>query len=318
MAVHAASQTNDVLLGKQIDELNQANRKKQDSVSKLITDCNMAIGKSTDSISKAALNKRLTYLWSIKDAGLREEVRTDLDFAMKHPSSAFCLELVMRSMQRQEGMQFYDKYLEVYQNFSSEIKASPNGILMAQKLKYFKQSDIGSIAPDFSVKDINGQTLTLSDFREKKYVLLDFWASWCAPCIEDQAYLKKIYKKFNKNDFEIISISRDDDMEKWVKSIEKHKTGVWKQVCIVSDLNNCNNPSVIIPVGKIEMKDTKNTFAVYNLMEKQKSVDVNYYVSGIPHYILIDKTGVIIGKWKGSGELNMNELEEKLDKVFKN
>lgn len=313
----AFAQMEDNQLRKEIDEIHKTTRKTQDSCSQLINQCDALIRKSTDSIEKMNLNKRLTYLWGIKDASLRDEVRKDLDFAMKHPTSDFCLELVMRNMQRQEGMKFYDRYLQTYENFSQKVKDSPNGKLMEEKLKYFKQSDIGSIAPDFSAKDINGTMITLSDFRNKKYVLLDFWASWCAPCIEDQKYLKEIYKKFSKNDFEIISISRDDDLEKWVKSIEKHKTGIWKQICIVSDLNNCNNPNVVRPIGKKNENSSEN-FAVFNVMEKDKSVDVNYYVSGIPHYVLIDKAGIIAGKWKGSGELNMSELEGMLDKIFGN
>lgn len=288
-------QTQENLIKKQIDELHINTRKLQDSVYILIKECNVSVEKSTDSILTEKVNRRLTHLWAILDASLREEVQKDLDFAIQHPTSPLCLKLVMSTMQRQEGIGFYDKYEEVYQNFSTEIKTSEEGKSMGEKLKYFKQSKIGSIAPDFSVKDINGIQLTLSDFRDKKYVLLDFWASWCAPCIEDQVYLKKIYKKFSMNDFEIISISRDTDLEKWKKSILKHKTNIWRQVCIVSDLNTCGNI----------------------LMEKEKSVDVNYFVMGIPHYVLIDKTGVIIGKWKNSGELNMQELEQKLTEIIK-
>lgn len=316
ISINVTGQTQEDIIKKQIDELHISTRKVQDSVSILIKDCDVYVEKSTDSTLTEKWNQRLTYLWAIFDASLREEVQKDLDFAMQYPNSPLCLKLVMSRMQRQEGMGFYDKYQEVYQNFSTKIKTSEEGKLMGEKLEYFKQSKIGSVAPDFSVKDINGIQLTLSDFRGEKYVLLDFWASWCVYCIEDQVYLKKIYTKFSKNDFEIISISRDTDLEKWKKAILKHKTDIWRQVCIVSDLNNCGNKNIITPIPEKEGEKTANTFAVYNLMEKKKSVDVNYYVNGIPHYVLIDKTGIIIGKWKGSGDLNMQELEQKLTEVF--
>ena len=281
---------------KQIIELHKGSKKLRDSVGVLIKECDLSIEKTTDSIAVEKLSKRLTYLWSIFDASLREQVKNDLDFALLHPSSLLCAKLLLGTIQKQEGLGFYEKYEEVYQNFSTEIKTSEEGKLLAVKLKYFKQSNIGSVAPDFTVKDINNTTLTLSEFRGKKYILLDFWASWCAPCIEDQRYLKNIYGKFSKNDFEIISISRDTDIEKWKKSILKHKTYIWKHVCIVSDLNSCD--------AIIE--------------EREKSIDVNYFVSSIPHYVLVDKNGIIMGKWKNSGELNMQQLEQKLAETFEN
>ena len=316
--INVTGQTQEVLIKKQIDALHKSTKKTQDSVAHFLKECNLALEKSTDSISTEKWNKKLTQLWAKYDESLRKEVQNDLNFAMQHPSSPECLKLLMSKVQKQEGIGFYDKYQDVYQNFSTEIKTSEDGKLMGEKLKYFKQSNIGSIAPDFSVKDLNGTQLTLSDFKDKKYILLDFWASWCAPCIGDQLYLKKIYKKFSKNDFEIISISRDTDLEQWKKTIVKHKTNVWRQVCVVSDLNSCGTKNTIIPIAEKQGENTKNTFAIYNLVEREKSVDINYFVNGIPHYVLIDKKGVIVGKWKNSGELNMLELEDKLDKIFEN
>ena len=289
-------QAQEELVKEQINELHKSANKTRDSIGIKIKECDISLEKSTDSIAKEKLNKRLTYLWSIYDASLREEVNKDLDFAMRHPTSLICLRLLSNKIQKQESIGFYDKYQEVYQNFAKEIKTSEEGKLMSEKLRYFKQSNIGSLAPDFNVKDINGNMLILSAFRGNAYVLLDFWASWCAPCINDQKYLKKIYNKFSKYDFEIISISRDTNQEEWGKSILKNKTNIWRQVRILSDLNTC---------GII-------------LAEKDRSIDVNYFVMGIPHYVLIDKNGIIVGKWKNSGDLNMQELEQKLSKTFEN
>lgn len=239
-------QSQEKFIKSKIDELHSNTIKTQDSVSVLIRECNIAIDKSQDSIFKNKLNKRLTYLWSILDASYKEQVKNDLDFAMSHPNSALCLELVISRMKSQEGIDFYDRYKEVYENFSDEIKSSDNGKLMKEQLKYFKQSKVGSIAPDFSVIDVNGDRLTLSDFKNKKYILLEFWASWCAPCLKDQEYLKKIYAKFNKHDLEIISLSRDVDIEKWKKAIIKHKTDVWRHACVVRDSNDCGSTNTII------------------------------------------------------------------------
>jgi thiol-disulfide isomerase/thioredoxin len=315
--INVSGQTQ-ALIKLQIKQIHVSTKKTQDSVAPFFKECNLALEKATDSISTEKWNKKLTQLWAIYDASLRKEVQNDLDFALQHPNSPECLKLLMGRLQKQEGIGFYNQYEKVYENFSTEIKTSPDGKIMAKKLKYFKQSNIGSLAPDFSVKDINGIQLTLSNFRSKKYILLDFWTSWCAPCLEDQVFLKKIYKRFSPNDFEIVSISRDTNLEQWKKTIEKHKTNVWRQVCISSDLNSCSVESTIEPLPEQQGEKNNTSVGINNLVEKEKSIDVNYFVSGIPHYVLIDKKGVIVGKWKGSGELNMLELEEKLEIIFEN
>jgi peroxiredoxin len=222
-------------------------------------------------------------LWNIYDSNLRTQVQNDLDFARLHPNSLLALKLIRSRLTRQEGMKFYETYESVFQNFSDEVKASEEAKEMAGKLSYFKQSKIGSIAPEFTVKDSNGKQLSLGDFKGKKYILLDFWASWCGPCVEEFPYVKDLYKKYNADGFEIINISRDENLDNWKKSILKFKIESWSQV---------------------------------STLENDDSVEKKYFVSGIPHKVLIDKNGVIIGKWKGGGEKNKNELQQILAEIF--
>ncbi|WP_431242421.1 TlpA family protein disulfide reductase [Flavobacterium sp. P21] len=226
---------------------------------------------------------RLDTLWNALDENGIDELKLDFDFARKHPNSQKALRLIRISVGRFVGMNFYDTFVEVFQNFSPEIKNSEEGKEMAEKLHYFKQSKVGSIAPNFSLKDINNKAISLADFKGKKYILIDFWASWCAPCREELPYIKELYKNYKSQGFEIISVTKDEKSDLWKKAIEKEKIQSWKHVSI---------------------------------LENQSTVDKDYFVNGIPHKVLIDKNGIIIGKWKGSGENNKHDLQRQLKSIF--
>ena len=75
----------------------------------------------------------------------------------------------------------------------------------------------------FSSKDINGDRIHLSNFRGNKYVLLNFWATWCVPCVAEMPVLDSIYKQYSNKDIVIISISQDRNREKCLKAIQKLK-----------------------------------------------------------------------------------------------
>lgn len=87
---------------------------------------------------------------------------------------------------------------------------------------------IGKPAPDFQQNDQMGNAFRLSALRGK-YVLLEFWASWCIPCRAENPNLVKTYKEFNKKGFEILSVSLDTNKDKWIEAIAEDKL-IWKQV----------------------------------------------------------------------------------------
>lgn len=280
-------QINDeTFINKEIQQLHKKTEIIRDSVFKLITECNNQIKLSTnDVLLNTKFNLKLEDIWDIYDENLRTEVKNDLKFALQNPNSLLALKLIRSRLTRQEGMSFYDTYESVFNNFSSKIKESEEGKEMGEKMKEFKQSKIGSLAPDFIAKDIDGNIFSLKDYNGKKYVLIDFWASWCGPCREELPYIKELHKKYIDKGFEIISISKDVDLAKWKNAILKEKIEIWKQI---------------------------------STLENDNSIEKKYFVSGIPHKILIDKNGVIIGKWKGSGEKNKIELQQILNEIFEN
>lgn len=239
---------------KELDNLHINTRKINDSIRKLMKECDSQIKLEKDSITKSKLELRFDELFDILDLNDIAELKINLDYAKQHPSSLYCLELVQKQISRQPGKNFYDDFEEVYTNASPEVRNSDSGKKMAEQLNYFKQSKVGSRAPEFTVKDIENKQLSLNDYREKQYVLIDFWASWCAPCREELPYIKELYRKYAKDGFEIISITQDKDLEAWKNAILKEKIDSWRH---------------------------------FSILENNDSILKDYFVNGIPHKILI-------------------------------
>jgi peroxiredoxin len=137
---------------------------------------------------------------------------------------------------------------------------------------------INKQAPEFSLPDVNGKTITLSSFKGK-YVLVDFWASWCLPCRKENPNVVQAYNKYKNKNFTILGVSLDKEKDDWLGAIETDKLS-WTQV---SDLQEWNSAAV-------------STF--------------NF--TGIPFNILVDPEGKIIAQ-----SLRGDSLEEKLEEILK-
>ena len=134
-----------------------------------------------------------------------------------------------------------------------------------------ESTKVGKTAPDFDFKNLTGEALKLSSLRGK-VVLIDFWASWCRPCRNENPNVVAAYKKYNNKGFEVLSISLDKDQNEWQNAIREDGL-IW---------NNHHWDDE----GKIA-----NLFGV----------------KSIPHTLLLDKNGVIIAK-----NLRGEDLETKL------
>ena len=246
--------------------------------------CYYAKIKSTeDTLEKREFQNKIDSLDKLTDINDNEELLIDLQFVKTHLHSQVSLNTLLYRLKRREGLKYYDEIYSLYSSLSPTLKQTEKGIELKEALLNFKNSSIGEMAPDFTVKDINNEELILSSFRNRKYILLDFWASWCAPCRQDFVFLKEIYQKYNFKDFEIINISRDENIELWKRAIQNDSIGMWRH---------------------------------FSIKENKISVEKLFFVTAIPVKILIDKEGKIIGRWRGGGDENISDIRKTLSEIF--
>jgi peroxiredoxin len=173
----------------------------------------------------------------------------------------------------------------LYDNFTEEQKKSPSAKFVAQMIRNKRKSQTGEKAYDFQFFTKDSVEMHLSDFQKKNYVLLDFGASWCKPCVANIPYIRSCYDKYKDKGMVVIEISNDDSEEAWKNSIEKNGTSDWYHV-----------------LDRPTFKDLKSLNRIYNIF---------WY----PHYLLIDRNGFIVGRWGGMTDKDKKEFEECLERL---
>ena len=173
--------------------------------------------------------------------------------------------------------------LDQIAKFSPEMQQTKELTELKATAEQKKRTDVGQPYINILQSDAEGQIVTLTSVIENpanKYTLVDFWASWCGPCMGEVPHLKETYDKFHKKGFEIYGVSFDNNRDKWLAAV-KDNGMKWIQV---SDLNGFDNPAA---------KD--------------------YAVQGIPSNFLIDASGNIVAK-NLRGEDLYKKVEELLGK----
>ena len=126
----------------------------------------------------------------------------------------------------------------LFNALSPELKATKQGQAYAEMIPKLKLVALGAQAPEFAQNDKDGKSIALSSFRGK-YVLIDFWASWCGPCRRENPNVVKAYNQFKDKNFTILGVSLDQPTgrDRWLKAIADDGL-VWTQV---TDLKFWNN-----------------------------------------------------------------------------
>jgi len=192
-------------------------------------------------------------------------------FICERPASFVSLMLIAQL--NDEGRITKTKLDSLLNTLSPELQNSELGLAVADNMKIAQLNAVGTEAPDFTQNDPDGHPVSLADFRGK-YVLIDFWASWCGPCRKENPTVVKAFNTFKDRNFTILGVSLDNNRQAWLAAIERDGLA-WTHV---SDLKGWKN-----------------------------QVAVAYHVENIPQNLLIDPEGKIVAK-NLRGEALMQEL----------
>ena len=216
-------------------------------------------------------------------------ITKNLEFVKNHTNSYYAASLLF-NMQFRRGLSSEEarRYLNL---LTGKALDSPYVRRLRQNLDGEINGSVGRNASLFSTKDINGELFDLVQLIGKKYVILDFWASWCGPCRKLNPHLKEIYEKYKKEELIVVCVADDDSSrEMWRKAV--HDDGLEQFVHVLRGLRGMEY-----------------------FFDVEADISLKYGVHSLPTKFLIDKNGVIVGRY-GEGGKPHEVMDSELKKIF--
>lgn len=260
----------------QFQNFNAGIIKLQESIKKRMNDFELAhqaeMKQAQLTSDTATINKLRT------DYGAIRNELTDyaVKFSKKNPKAYISL-LIVQGLFNNGEYKFED-VKKRFEALDSDIKGLKAGKKIQEMLDTVAATEIGKKAPNFTAKDPKGKDISLSDSMGKKATIIDFWASWCMPCRQENPKLVALYKEFHDKGLNIVGVSLDNDSKEWITAIAKDQL-IWPHV---SNLKT---------------------------WEQNPEIAKQYSVNSIPATFLLDADGKIVAKNINGAELRKKVME---------
>jgi thiol-disulfide isomerase/thioredoxin len=257
-----------------------------------MAEINDSIQNSKSDPTKILLKAKVEEIQKLMSQTYKRIDSIQIRFILKNPKSFIAVERLW--VLGSNEVISLDSTKSIFDRLDNSLKNSKYGQFIIEEIRKKENIRIGKQAPDFKSTGLNSQTVSLSQFNGKSYILLDFWASWCVPCRESTPHLKTIYNKYHSKGFEVIAVSIDDDKKAWLEAVKQDSTSMWYHIQVAEKW----------PCGPEQLTN-------YDIAQ-------NYSYNGVPNMLLIDKNGKILCRYTSASIENQESLDRLLAQIFGN